>query len=391
MTCSSYCVKVPGKLLIAGEYAVLEPNQRAVVIAINRYITVYIDQSIHNQLSLPQLGYENVSWEMNAEHVQFNISDPKLEFIQNSIRVVNQYLLENSVELKPFSLTIKSDLDDPTTGRKYGLGSSAAVVVSVISAVLMLHSSDGTIRPTLETVFKLAAIAHLKTQKNGSGVDIAASTFGGWLCYSAFKPNWVLNELQQVKTLTELIEKPWPNLSITPLTAPTHLKLCVGWTGEAASTAPMIKKVQEFRTSNLESYARFLKETSDAVNRLLKSFEINDCNGAIESLTQNRKILMRLGEQAGINIETSKLKDLSDLAETFGSGKSSGAGGGDCGIAFLKEDGQIEELYKAWKNAGVIPLKLSVSEEGASVTEYNSEISMNEYNHEVSTKEYSYQ
>jgi phosphomevalonate kinase len=378
LTYSSYRIKVPGKLLIAGEYAVLEPNQQAVVIAVNRYISAYIEPSEQNLLSLPQLGFLNVTWEMNTEDVQFNVSDPQLNFIRNSISVVKKYLSESSVKFQPFHLTIKSELDDPATGKKYGLGSSAAVVVSVVSAILMLHSGE-KIRPTLEQVYKLSAIAHLKTQKNGSGVDIAASTFGGWLCYSSLQPNWVLNELQQENTLTALMAKPWPNLSITPLTAPSNLQLCVGWTGEAAKTGPMIEKVEQFRSTNLESYNEFLKRNCSAVNQLLKSFELNDCIGAISSLTQNRKALMMLSEQADITIETSKLKNLSQLAEKMGSGKSSGAGGGDCGIAFVKGDGYIEELHKAWKNAGIIPLNLCVSEEGVSVTEYNCDESMNEY------------
>ncbi|HJV15844.1 MAG TPA: phosphomevalonate kinase [Bacillales bacterium] len=378
MTYSSYRVKVPGKLLIAGEYAILEPNQKAVVIAIDRYISAYIEPSHQNLLSLPQLGFDQVTWKMGTEKVQFNVTDPKLQFIENSLAVINQYLSEKSIDIQPFHLTIKSELDDQETGRKYGLGSSAAVVVAVISAILTLHSGQKFF-PSFEDVFKLSAIAHLKTQKNGSGVDIAASTFGGWLCYSSFQPEWVLNQLQQIKVLSELVEKPWPNLSIIPLTAPTQLQLCVGWTGKAASTGPMIEKVQHFRSSNLESYKQFLTNTSAAVDNLLKSFELNDCDGAISSLTQSRQSLRMLSEKAGITIETDQLKALSQLAEKIGSGKSSGAGGGDCGIAFVKGESEKEELQIAWKNAGILPLKLAVSKDGVNVTEYNCEMSVNEY------------
>jgi phosphomevalonate kinase len=381
MTFSSYRVKVPGKLLIAGEYAILEPNQQAVVIAIDRYITAYIEPTAENLLSLPQLGIDQVTWKMHGDCVQFNVIDPKLQFIQNSFEIATKFLNEKAIHFEPFHLTIKSELDDKETGRKYGLGSSAAVVVSVISAILMSHSGE-KFRPTLEDVFKLSAIAHLKTQKNGSGVDIAASTFGGWLCYSSFQPEWVLNQLQQVKTLSELVEKPWPNLSIIPLTAPAQLKVCVGWTGEAASTGPMIEKVHKFRSSNLESYNQFLENTSTAVHSLLKSFELNDSPGAISSLAQNRQALQMLSDQAGIIIETRELKDLCDFAEKVGSGKSSGAGGGDCGIAFVKGEAEKEILQNAWQKAGITPLKLAVSKEGVNITEYNCEMSMNEYYHQ---------
>src|SRR5699024_12131831 len=44
--------------------------------------------------------------------------------------------LEKKVNTTPFSITVRSELDDEETGAKYGLGSSAAVVTSVITAVL---------------------------------------------------------------------------------------------------------------------------------------------------------------------------------------------------------------------------------------------------------------
>jgi phosphomevalonate kinase len=366
MTDTGYCIKVPGKLMIAGEYAVLEPNQKAVVIAVNRYVTVFIKPCDKYQLSLPQWGLEHITWKLTDGRVQFSEQDSRLSFIQNSISVAVQFLQEKSVAIHPFRLKINSELDDAATGRKYGLGSSAAVVVAVISAILSLYS-DAKEAPALDEVFKLSAIVHLKTQGSGSGADIAAAVYGGWLQYSAFNSKWVMDELVKAKNLTELIEKPWPNLFIRSLTPPFSLRLAVGWTKEPAATAPMIKSVQNFRENNLEAYNEFLKESSIAVDSLIKSFEMKDCTKAINSLMENRKVLQRLGENAGITIETEKLKTLCSMAETFGSGKSSGAGGGDCGIAFLEGDSQIQELYKSWTQADISPLELSVSNKGVNM------------------------
>lgn len=366
MVYSSCSVKVPGKLMIAGEYAVLEPNQKAVVMAVNRYITAYIKPSRRNQLSLPQLEFEDITWEVRDEKVEFNVSDSRLSFIQNSISVVNQFLKERSVTIRPFQLEIISELDDPLSGKKYGLGSSAAVVVAVISAILHLHS-DGKESLSLDEIFKLSAITHLKTQNSGSGADIVAAVYGGWLEYSAFSSEWILIELEQGKQLRPLIEKSWPNLSVRSLIPPSSLRLAVGWTKESAATAPMITSVQKFRERNLKEYNEFLRESSISVARLIQSFDKNDCTEAIISLAQNRKALLKLGEDAGITIETAELKTLCAIADTFGSGKSSGAGGGDCGIAFLKDDAEREELYKAWKAEDIIPLNLCESKIGVSV------------------------
>lgn len=366
MTYLSYKVKTPGKLMIAGEYAVLEPNQKAVVIGVNRYVTAYIKPCKQNKLSLPQRGLEDIAWEIRDGRVQFSVDDSSLGFIKNSISVVNQFLQEKSVILPPFQLEIRSDLDDPLTGKKYGLGSSAAVVVAVISAMLQL-SREVKEPPALEEIFKLSAIAHLKTQENGSGADVAAAVYGGWLEYSAFDGKWLLNQLKQGIKLRSLIDKPWPNLFIRPLTPPLLLQLAVGWTKEAVATAPMIRSFQHFCHENLEAYKEFLSESSIAVEALIKSFEAKNCAEAIDSIALSRKALLKLGENARITIETDRLKDLCSIAETFGSGKSSGAGGGDCGIAFLKDSTSIEELYNAWKEADITPLNLSVSNTGVSI------------------------
>lgn len=366
MTYSSYTVKVPGKLMIAGEYAVLEPEQKAVVIAVNRFVTAHIEPSFQNELSLPQLSLEGVAWKLDGDSVEVNVSDSRLSFIQNAISVAAQILQEQNIIMLPFRLRIESELDDAASGKKYGLGSSAAVVVAIVSAVLRFHIEVEEVL-NLQYIFKLSAIAHLKTQKSGSGADIAAAVYGGWLQYSAFNTEWVLKRLEQGTKLSVLIEKCWPNLFISSITPPDTIQLAVGWTGEAASTAAMIKGLQKFRYNHIEAYKDFLNESKMAVERLIHSFSIKDCQGAIEAISENRKVLKKLGKESGLAIETERLKALGDIAETFGGGKSSGAGGGDCGIAFTIGETQRKNLYRLWEAAGIIPLQLNVSQVGVSI------------------------
>src|SRR5690625_6487725 len=85
--------------------------------------------------------------------------------------IANHNLSEKSITLDNITLTIKSELDDES-GVKYGLGSSAAVVTSVISALLTQFLPE---EPSAMLIFKLAAISHVKTQGSGSGADVAAS------------------------------------------------------------------------------------------------------------------------------------------------------------------------------------------------------------------------
>ena len=85
-----------------------------------------------------------------------------------------------------------------------------------------------------------------------------------------------------------------------------------------------------------------------------------------------RKALTYLGSRAGIEIETASLQLLAKVAfEAGGAGKVSGAGGGDCGIAFATSVEQADAVRRAWREAGIEPLALAIASVGASETRSN--------------------
>lgn len=170
-----------------------------------------------------------------------------------------------------------------------------------------------------------------------------------------------MGEIKKETAINKMIEQSWPNLLITPITPPATLKLCVGWTRKEAATAPMIAKINNLRERHPKLYARFLAESEKAVSNLVHSFEEGDCIRAISSLSENRQALMQLSGMAEATIETEKLKQLIRIADKFGSGKTSGAGGGDCGIAFLNGENSVAELYAGWEKEQILPLQLTVS------------------------------
>ncbi|QUW23846.1 phosphomevalonate kinase [Sporosarcina sp. Marseille-Q4063] len=360
MQTTTHHIKVPGKLMIAGEYSVLEPDRRAIVVAVNRYMNAEIKENDRNLLSLPQLGLNNVTWDFDEVEVNFSSSDSKLTFIRNAISTFNSFIVEKSIHPRPFSLLITSELDD-SSGKKYGLGSSAAVVVTTITSLFKFYE----LKPTAELIYKLSAIAHFKTQGNGSCADIAASTYGGWIQYAAFTSTWLLDELRKETPLLKIVEQRWPSLLIENISPPKDLILCVGWTGNIAATAPMVTKIKHLRDSRPSEYVNFIEQSEKAVSSLINSFKKNDSVLAISSLKLNREAIKRLSDSAEVNIETPKLKTLIQLADKYGSGKTSGAGGGDCGIAFVQKEKDAEYLYNEWKSEDILPLRLNVSKYGA--------------------------
>ncbi|MFD1203685.1 phosphomevalonate kinase [Sporosarcina contaminans] len=356
-------IQVPGKLFIAGEFAVLEPEASAIVAAVNRYVYAEIAFSDENHLQLPNIGFEDIRWDVIEGKLHLYEQSPKLSFLQNTLQICNQYIVEAGIKLKPFTLRINSELDD-ASGRKYGLGSSAAVVVAAVTAILRLYKEEG-ISSSPEIIYKLASIVHFKTQGNGSCADVAASTYGGYLHYSAFDGEWIKDRLTEDINLHAFIAEQWPGLHIKKIVPPTELLLCVGWTGNEMSTYKMIEKIKRLKLVQPAAYADFLEQSIMAVHDMVDQFEKSDERGAIQSFARNRKALSKLGRDAEAEIETPKLQELIHIANKYGAGKTSGAGGGDCGIAFVIGELNASQLKEEWASSNIEPLNLAVSKEGA--------------------------
>lgn len=352
--------------MVAGEFAVLEPYQQLIVMAVDRYVYATLTESTKNRLSLPDFGLTDLSWEYTPKGLHIETNDTRTRFVEEAMSTVLSYLREQSVELISFQLSIKSELDD-VSGVKYGLGSSAAVVTSVITAILNAHLPE---KPPEKLLFKLAAMAHVKTQGSGSGADVAASSYGGFLRYSSFQADWLLKNYQRVNSLTELIGLDWPYFSIQPISLPEDVCLCIGWTGTPASTSKLIPKIRGLNDSNASLYEQFLQDSKEAVSAFLQGIETGERDILFNGVQANRRALATVGEKAGIAVETPLLKTLCDLAEQHGGvGKPSGAGGGDCGIAFVPDEQKASQLELAWERAGIKPLTVRPTSQGTKIIE----------------------
>lgn len=349
-------VKAPGKLYIAGEYAVVETGCPAILVGLNKYVYVSIEDS-KDFGTIISKQYENstVVWKRRSEHMVIDNRDNPFEYILSGIRITEQYAQELGKKMRCYDLKIDSELDSPS-GKKYGLGSSAAVTVATVKALCQYYS----LNVTLDQLFKLAAIAHFEVQGNGSLGDIATSVFGGWLEYHSFDRQW-LKTARHNYSLSELLAKTWPGLKIKPLPAFDKLNLLIGWTGSPASTSNLVDKVELSKEERRKKYLEFVHESSKCVERMEASFQEHDLTGIQQCLRKNRKLLENLHEITGVEIETPKLNYLIESAEKFGgAAKTSGAGGGDCGIVLIDSSIDTTPLLDEWTKRDIIPLDLSV-------------------------------
>lgn len=350
-------VKAPGKLYIAGEYAVVEPGYEAIVVAVDQFVTVSIEQAQKfGTINSKQYQETSVFWQRKGNQLVIDNRDNPFEYILSSIKYTEEYALEKRHELALFDLTVNSQLDSDD-GKKYGLGSSAAVTVATVRALSEFYQ----LHLSAEEIFKLAAISHFKVQNNGSFGDLAASVYGGWIAYQSPDRQWLTNMLAS-RPLVEVIQLPWPQLKVEPLQFPPDLNLLIGWSGKPASTPILVDQIATSRAHAAQHYQEFLHASRQCLQTMITGFKQQNSQVIKQQLTVNRQLLRDLANFSGVTIETKKLTQLCEIALHHGAAaKSSGAGGGDCGIAVINADPKVRQALLAdWQQHQVQPLNFNV-------------------------------
>ena len=354
--------RAPGKLYIAGEYAVVEPGHRAVLVAVDRFITVRITPcspsgEYAGTISSRLYANGSRSWRRRPQDGQAEAVGGEDDYIISAIRVVEALVTQGGDRPRSFDLSVSSELEEDD-GRKLGLGSSSAVRVATVRAVATFY---GVAANDL-TVYKLAMLASDTVQPIGSGGDIAASAMTGWVAYTSPDRSWLRRARQRAGAggMSDLAEADWPGLSIRRLPSPS-LRLQVGWTGAPASTPALVAGVQAGSRGADDVYSSFLRASQDTLASLTTAIEDDDAGQVMSAITRNRVLLAQLGRISGRVIETPELTRLVEIARDHGAAaKSSGAGGGDCGIALCPPATDLVALRTAWETAGIRPLDLSV-------------------------------
>ncbi|MDN5807025.1 MAG: phosphomevalonate kinase [Brevibacterium sp.] len=347
--------RAPGKLFVAGEYAVVEPGQPAVLVAVDRYITVRLSESCDvGRIHSSEYGKAPLVWVREAEGNSIVVDHRPTDYVLSAIDVVEELRAEIGTPPRYFDLDISSELDD-ASGRKFGLGSSGAVTTATIAALDEFY----TLGLTRTERFKLALLATIAVAPNASCGDIAASTFGGWIRFTSPDREALGLHRQVHGVASALACREWEGSGANRLTPPDSLQLLVGWTGSPASTERLVKRVRIPGTAAPQPYESFTADSRACVDALVASFEADD-GSALECIRRARRLLQRLGTASGSQIETEQLRSLCDIAETYGAAaKPSGAGGGDCGIALSEADLPTIDILREWERHGIQRLSLS--------------------------------
>ena len=318
-------VQTCGKLYLAGEYAVLTAGQPAIIKAIPIYMTGEIQATPDYRLTSDMF-----------EHSASLEPDPDYALIQEAIGVMNTYLLAVDYQLQPFSLKISGKMEKD--GKKFGIGSSGSVVILTLKAMAALYELD----LALEILFKLASYVLLKLGDNGSMGDLACIAYEELIYYRSFDRELVRKRMDKVD-LPQLLAEDW-DFKIRIIKPCLAMDFLVGWTKQPAISKDLVNQVKSAISES------FLSGSRTQVDTLEKALLAGEKLAIQSSLEKASQLLERLSPA----IYTDRLKALKEAAERLNCvAKSSGAGGGDCGIALSFDAASSKQLIQAWQAAGI--------------------------------------
>ncbi len=317
----------PGKIMLAGEYAVLE-GAEAIVMAVTRRAWAATAQR---------------RWATETGDGQtLSIGSP---FLQAAARVVAAELGEASVAARCAAEVYVDTSELQSDGSKLGLGSSAAATVAAIACAL----GDQLGELDIELVHRLAHTAHAEAQSqrgaSGSGADVAASVYGGVIAARVDR------------------DRTRPT-AVRALLLPPSLTLVPVWTGTQADTPSLVSRVLDHRST------RAYRDAIDAITAAASAFaaacERGDTAAGLDAIREGAIAHTALGRIANLELETATHRRIAELAGTCGgAAKPTGAGGGDIAIAAFTERAPAERFVRALEAAGLSALDLALDPLGA--------------------------
>lgn len=313
-------LSAPGKVFLAGEYAVLD-GRAALVMAVDRRLhaswePARVVQVVHRESS--------ILWD----------GGPAPEELRFAVRAVNLALRlceEEGISRRGFRLVYQDDFAEGEV--KLGLGGSAAASVIAVRAACAAQGrplGDGE-------ALRLALAAHFIEQGGaGSGADVAACALGGVQQVRARIP-WRSAEEAMAAAAGDILRS--DPIEAHPVTVPPEARFLLAFTGKAADTRVLVRRVRAFREGDRPRWQAIASEIEAGSESLRTALEAGARDQALDAVRAAAAAMAKLGEQAGAGIITAELALACALAASAGAaGKPSGAGGGDCAVVLAFGD-----------------------------------------------------
>lgn len=331
----------PGKLVMAGDYAVLE-GAPAVVLAVDHRARVELSDSDDDAFCIdaPDLGIRRVHGRLDHGVMDWAADDASAGRL-NLVASVLQFMARHGASPTPLHVALDTREFFADDGKgKLGLGSSAALTVALAGA---MYAAQGQAVPDLVAMITM----HRRMQGGrGSGLDIAAALLGGALVYRLHGSRPEANRVS------------WPR----------GLAFCCVWSGRPASTGKALEHLALWRRSHARAYNSYMNELTADATAVAAALEADDASTMIQGMASYADGLEHLGDATGIDIMCAEHRALAGMAHACSVAyKTCGAGGGDVGVAVSTDADRLDHFARQAGSAGFHVLETGVDESGLSV------------------------
>lgn len=329
--------RAPGKLVIVGEYAVLEGAPGlAVAVDVRAEARIRTAPGSRNQLVIPDTGESfgfrwvagnGPRWE-GASPGAFGLP------LEACVAILAaRGLLPSAAALPACQIELATAAFHQTGPGghrvKLGLGSSAAIVVALTGALLRFAGGPALPRQAL---IAICHEAHRRLQGGaGSGIDVATAITGGAVAIEFGRSHGPDAGVPQAR----------------PVAWPRRLSMAAVWTGQSASTPAMLGRLRAYRERDAARFGSHMERLGANAGQAVAAWNAEDTPGILGAIAGYEAGLRQLDEAAGIGIFSPVHERLRAIAVKQGAVyKPSGAGGGDFGIA-LTDSRTVDQVVRA--------------------------------------------
>jgi phosphomevalonate kinase len=330
----AFVARAPGKLVILGEYAVLD-GAPALVMAVNRYCRARIATS-------PDGNCHLTTRTPTEQHGDFEPSRP------SGAQLVD--LVAAAVPPGP-APPWSGELDSAQLygeNVKLGLGSSAAALVAWFGVWSAYVARHGGAAPEAEAG-RLIALHRRFQGGSGSGLDVASCLVGGVISFRLER-----RDVHRVGSVR----------------LPNGVGFAGIFAGRSASTPGLVARYrawQRERPGPAAKQQRLLDETAEAGCAAARD---DDAGAFLRAVAAYGRALEEMGDSMGAEIVTAEHRAIRAEAERYGvTYKVSGAGGGDLGLALSADEEALDAFKQSIAARRFAVVDLAVDRHGLLVEE----------------------